>query len=133
MSPTAEKRLLQAAMAVTLALPLFAAISGVVRGPAFLDHFNLLTNDLDSHFRYLNGIFLALLCWYAACIPHIERTGPWLRILSTLVVTGGAMRALSWITVGPPSLGHKIGLVIELGIVPLVVLWQKRVARRMAA
>jgi len=37
---------------------------------------------------------------------------------------------LSSATVGPPTLGHEIGLVIELGVVPLIVLWQTRLARR---
>ena len=42
----------------------------------------------------------------------------------------GLARALSWWTVGAPSLGHKLGLVMELVIVPLLMLWQARVARR---
>jgi hypothetical protein len=130
MSPVAEKRLLQAVLAITLILPFAAAISGVVRGPEFLDHDGPLARDLDSHFRYLDGIFLAMLCWYAASIPNIERHGARLRLLSSLVVTGGAMRALSWGLVGAPTLGHKIGLAIELGIVPIVLLWQARLARR---
>lgn len=130
MSPHREKQLLQAVMSITLALPLFAAFSGAVSGPGFLDHDSVPTRDLDSHFRYLNGIFLAMLCCYASCIPGIERNGARLRLLSILVITGGLMRALSWGIVGAPTLGHKIGLGIELGVVPLVVLWQARLARR---
>jgi uncharacterized protein DUF4345 len=129
-SPTGEKRLLQAVLAVTLILPFTAALSGVLRGPEFLDHHNALSRDLDSHFRYLNGIFLGLLCWYAASIPGIERHGARLRLLSSLVIAGGVMRALSWGLVGAPGLGHRIGLGIELGVVPLVLLWQARLARR---
>ena len=132
MSPIAEKRLLQAALAVALLLPFTAAISGVLRGPEFLDHHGALSRDLDSHFRYLNGIFLAMLCWFAASIPDIERHGTRLRLLGSLAITGGLMRALSWGLLGAPTLGHKIGLAIELGIVPLVLLWQARVARRLA-
>ena len=130
MSPIAEKRLLQAVLAVTLILPFTAAIAGVIRGPEFLDHHSALSRDLDSHFRYINGLFLAMLCWYAASIPGIERHGARLRLLSSLVLTGGLMRAFSWGLVGAPMLGHKIGLGIELGIVPLVLLWQARLARR---
>ncbi|RYY22730.1 MAG: DUF4345 domain-containing protein [Sphingomonadales bacterium] len=117
-------------MSLTLMLPMYAALTGVVRGPEFLDHNSALTRDLDSHFRYLNGIFLALLACYASCIPAIERMGSRLRLLSLLVITGGLMRALSWGLVGAPSFGHKIGLGIELVIVPLALLWQARLARR---
>jgi hypothetical protein len=31
-----------------------------------------------------------------------------------------------------PTLGHKIALAAELGVVPLLLLWQGRVARRFA-
>lgn len=130
MSPVAEKRLLQAVLAVTLILPFTAAIAGVVRGPEFLDQDSALSRDLGSHFRYLNGIFLGVLCWYAASIPGIERHGARLRLLSSLVILGGLMRAWSWGLAGAPGLGHQIGLGIELGIVPIVLLWQARLARR---
>ena len=132
MTPVAEKRLLQAFLAIALVLPFTAAIAGVIRGPEFLDHAGPPARDLDSHFRYINGLFLAMLCWYAVSIPHIERHGARLRLLSSLVIAGGAMRVLSWGLVGAPTLGHKIGLGIELGIVPLVLLWQARVARRLS-
>ncbi|MES2989098.1 MAG: DUF4345 domain-containing protein [Pseudomonadota bacterium] len=130
MSPGTEKRVLQAAMCLTLMLPMYAALTGVVRGPEFLDHNSALTRDLDSHFRYLNGIFLALLACYASTIPQIERMTSRLRLLSMLVITGGLMRALSWALVGAPTKGHRIGLVIELVIVPLMLLWQARLSRR---
>ena len=31
---------------------------------------------------------------------------------------------------GAPGFGHLFGLAMELGIVPLILLWQARVARR---
>ncbi|HEX8300231.1 DUF4345 domain-containing protein [Sphingomonas sp.] len=130
MSPVIEKRLLQALLAVAMVLPITAAVSGIVYGPEFLDRHGALARDLDSHFRYINGLFFGILCWYASCIPAIERHGPRLRLLGSLVIFGGLMRALSWGLVGPPSLGHKIGLGIELVIVPIVLLWQARLARR---
>ncbi|MDV3458301.1 DUF4345 domain-containing protein [Sphingomonas sp. HF-S4] len=133
MSPGAEKRLLQGVMAVTLLLPLTAAIAGVTGGPRFLGHPPVVPTDLDSHFRYISGLFLGMLLLFASCIPGIERKGSRLRLLAFLVVIGGAFRLLSLGLVGMPSLGHRIGLGIELIEVPLIVLWQMRVARRFAA
>lgn len=132
MDPRTEKRLLQAALALVLVLPFTAAIAGVARGPAFLGNPPVVPIDLDSHFRYVSGIFLAMLLGYVSVIPAIERKTQRLRLLGALTVAGGLARLLSLASVGVPSLGHKIGLVIELGIAPMLILWQARVARRFA-
>jgi hypothetical protein len=132
-SPVAEKRLLQAVMAIVLLLPASAVIPSIVGGPSFLGDPPVVPKDLDSHFRYLSGIFLALLLLFASTIPAIERQGTRVRLLAAMVVVGGLCRALSWASVGAPSLGHKLGLVVELAVVPLIILWQARLARRFAA
>ena len=130
MTPLAEKRLLQAAMVLTLLLPLTAAIESLLVGPRFLGHPPVVPRDLDSHFRYLSGLFLGMLLWFASCIPAIERRGERLRLLGAMVILGGLGRAASLGIVGVPSTGHVIGLGIELGITPLLLLWQARLARR---
>jgi hypothetical protein len=129
MSLAAEKRLLQLVMAVTLLLPFTAAIMGVVRGPGWLGHVPLVTTDLDSHFRYVSGLFLMMLCLWASCIPNVERKTARIRLLGLMVVTGGVARLASLFLVGTPSTGHLIGLGIELVETPLILLWQARVAR----
>jgi hypothetical protein len=128
-SPAAEKRLLQLAMAVTLLLPLGAALAGVLGGPHFLKP-PLVPVDLDSHFRYLSGLFLGMLLLFASCILNVERHGPRLRILAFMVFIGGLFRLYSLITIGTPSLGHLVGLGIELVELPLILVWQARIARR---
>lgn len=120
-------------MAATLLLPLSAAIAGVTGGPRFLGHPPVVPTDLDSHFRYISGLFLGMLLLFASCIPAVERKGSRLRLLAAMVVIGGLFRLLSLALVGMPSLGHRIGLGIELIEVPLILLWQARVARRMTA
>ena len=42
-------------------LPLTAAIAGVTGGPRFLGHPPVVPTDLDSHFRYVSGLFLGML------------------------------------------------------------------------
>jgi hypothetical protein len=131
MSPAAEKRLLQAVMAVTLLLPLTAAIAGVTGGPRFLGHPPVIPTDLDSHFRYISGLFLGMLLLFASCIPDVERKGGRMRMLAFMVFVGGLFRFYSLVAIGMPSLGHRIGLGIELIELPLLLLWQMRVARRL--
>ena len=130
MTPADERRLLQIVMAITLLLPLSAALAGVIGGPRFLGHPPVIPIDLDSHFRYISGLFLGMLLLFASCIPDVERHGPRLRMLAFMVFIGGLFRLMSLVTVGTPSLGHQIGLGIELVELPLILLWQVRVARR---
>jgi hypothetical protein len=85
--------------------------------------------DLDSHFRYLSGLLLGLGIAFAICIPNIERKGLLFRALGLVVVIGGLSRLLSLVEAGTPSTGHQFGLAMELVTVPLLVLWQARIAR----
>lgn len=130
MTPHIEKRVWQVLLSLILLLPFSAAIAGVVQGPAFLGKPPVIPTDLDSHFRYVSGIFLGMLLLYVSCIPDMERKTARLRLLGFLTIAGGLARLLSRIEVGTPSTGHQIGLVIELGIAPAMILWQARIAAR---
>lgn len=133
MNVRAEKRLLQGVMAITLTLPFSAALAGVIGGPGFLGHPPVIPADLDSHFRYVSGLFLAMLLFFAACIPGVEHKGARLRMLGAMVILGGTARLWSLASVGMPSPGHLAGLGIELVEMPLLLLWQARLARRLRA
>ena len=126
----AERRALQAVVAIACLVPLSIGGISVVRGPGWLGHAPSIPTDLDSQFRYVSGIFLGLGLAFVTCVPAIERKGARFRLLGALVIAGGMARALSWATVGAPSTGHRLGLAMELGVVPLLMLWQARVARR---
>jgi hypothetical protein len=128
MTFAAERRALQALVALAALVPLSVASTGIFRGAAWLDH-GAVPADLDSHFRYLSGIFLVLGLGFASCVPRIEVMGPRFRLLGAMVVGGGLARGVSLVSVGPPSAGHLAGLAMELGVVPLLMLWQARVAR----
>lgn len=127
----AEYRLLQLVVALACVVPIVTGLDGIVRGAAM---FPALARpapiDLDSHFRYLSGIFLAMGLWFASCVPDIAAKGARFRLLGTMVVVGGLARAWSWWQLGAPSHGHRLGLAMELGVVPLLLLWQASVARR---
>lgn len=126
-----ERRLLQAVVAAACLVPLITGGSSIVEGARFLKGApSPVPVDLDSHFRYLSGIFFALGIAFVTCIPAIDRKGPRFRMLGAMVIAGGLARALSWADIGAPSRGHQLGLVMELGVVPLLMLWQAGVARR---
>ncbi len=126
-----ERRLLQVAVAVACLVPLGAGGAGVIESAAMLKGVSHpLTTDLDSHFRYLSGLLLGIGLAFAACIPAIERRGGAFRLLTFIVVIGGLARLLSLLQVGAPGAGHLFGLAMELGVVPLLALWQWRVERQ---
>lgn len=124
-----ERSLLQTLVGIACLVPILTGLDGVLRGAAM---FRLATvpPDLDSHFRYLSGIFLMLGLAFASTIPMLEHKGPRFRLLGMMVIMGGLARALSWATVGAPGLGHRLGLAMELIVVPLLMLWQARVERQ---
>jgi hypothetical protein len=129
-SPLAEKRVLQCAMALVLFVPLAGAVQGIVFGIGWL-HGAAPTLSLDSHFRYLSGLLLAMAALFASCIPAVEAKGARLRLLALLPVTGGLARLYALIVEGTPGTAHLVALAIELGVVPLLVLWQARVSSRL--
>jgi hypothetical protein len=124
-----EKHALQCVVGALAAIPVLAGLEGIVSGPEFLGVGHSWPADLDSHFRFLSGIFLAMgVAWYS-CIPAIEANAARFQLLAALTFAGGLARLFSLGVAGPPSLGHLGGLGIELIVVPLLVLWQARIAR----
>ena len=127
-----EKRILQAVVAVACLLPLIVGGQGVLHGPAPFGHLAEVPRDLDSHFRYVSGIFFATGLGFLSCIPNIERKGPQFRLLGGLIFVGGVSRGISLLAVGVPSQGHVLGLGMETVVVPLLMLWQWNFAKRAA-
>ncbi|MEO5866188.1 MAG: DUF4345 domain-containing protein [Sphingomonas sp.] len=130
MTVSFEKRLLQIIVAIACVVPLSIGGQSVLQGPGFLGHPPVVPVDLDSHFRYISGIFLGVGIAFATCVPGIEMKGARFRLLGALVVCGGLSRVISLIAVGAPSRGHLFGFAMELGAVPLLMLWQAGFARR---
>ncbi|KQX25947.1 MULTISPECIES: DUF4345 domain-containing protein [unclassified Sphingomonas] len=124
-----ERTLLKGVVAIACLVPILTGLDGVLRGAAMM-RLAAVPADLDSHYRYLSGIFLVLGLAFASTIPAIERQGPRFRLLGAMVVVGGLARLLSWAMVGEPGVPHRLGLVMELVVVPLLMLWQARIARR---
>lgn len=129
MNPSLEKRLLQIVVALACIVPLTAGPTGILRGAAWMAH-SPVAADLDSHFRYMSGIFTGVGLAFLSCVPGIEGKGARFRLLIGFVVLGGLARALSMAEVGLPDVGNRFGLAMELGLTPLLGLWQASFARR---
>ena len=130
MTRTTERRLLQIAVALASLVPLSMGTLSVLRSADVLRGVSQpLPIDLDSHFRYLSGLLLGIGIAFVASIPAIERRGTLFRTLSFVILIGGLARLVSLLQAGVPGPGHQFGLVMELIVVPLIVLWQARIER----
>lgn len=128
-----ERRVLQIVLAVLSLIPLLGLGIVWLQGPQFFLHGSggQVSNALDNQFRYLAGVYAGAVTgglWWA--IPRIEQRGLAVRIAAAAVFLGGIGRCVSIAAVGHPGDPSMIaGLVLELAIVPLLVLWQRRIAR----
>ena len=129
MNAAGEKRALQAVVAVLALIPTLTGSAGILLGPDFLRLDPPWPADLDSHFRFLSGVFLGVGIGFYSCIPRIEGKTGRFRLFAALTIAGGVARLWSLVMAGAPSAGHLTGLAMELLVVPLLVLWQARLAR----
>jgi len=124
-----SKRALQCAVAVCSLVPISAGAAGVWLGPALVAGAG--AGDLDSHFRYLSGLLLAIGLGYASGVPSIERRRGRFLLLGGIVVTGGIGRLWSLLSIGTPSAVMIFALIMELAVTPLLTLWQFRISSRL--
>lgn len=118
------KRAAQVSFAVASIVPVVAGVWGV------LHPFGGSVGSLLNHGRYLSGLLLAIGLAFWAAIPDIERRTTWIRVLTAVVVIGGACRLLG-VLLGDPLSPSVVGaLVMELGVTPLLCFWQSRLAFR---
>lgn len=126
-----ERRGLQILVAVFGLVPVCAGLAGAVQGADFLA--TTATNiSLDSHFRYLSGLLLAIGIGYWTTIPSIETRGPRFILLTSIVFVGGLARLAGIIATGVPRWPMVAAVIIELIVTPLLCLWQRRIARAAA-
>lgn len=125
-----SKRLLQTTVATLGLIPVVTGAAGVLAGPEIVVGAPPGSVDLDSHFRFLSGIFLGVGLTFYATIPSIERKTSLFRLAAALVFAGGIGRLISLPVAGVPEAPHLFGLAMELLVVPALVLWQTNVSRR---
>ena len=121
-----EKRLLQVAVALACLVPIVGGAAGIASGAGMLHHGGDVT--LDSHFRYLSGLLLGIGLSFLSLIPNIEKRGSAAAMLSAIVVVGGLSRLYGVLADGWPEPSMVFALGMELVVVPLLYVWQRRVA-----
>lgn len=131
MSAQSEKRLLQIVMALACMVPLAAGVLGMARGAAMVDVAQGAT--LDSHMRYLSGLLFGIGLAFASAIPAIETHRARITLLTSFVAIGGLARLYGVLVDGWPEPTMIFALGMELGVTPLVWLWQRRLAARWSA
>jgi hypothetical protein len=124
-----ERRSLQIIVVVSSLVPIGAGGAGMLLGPRMLGVGAAGSGDLDSHFRYLSGLLLAIGLGYLSTTPRIETHGGRFRLLTCIVVVGGVGRLLSLLALGPQSPAMIAALGMELIVTPGLALWQYRVGR----
>jgi hypothetical protein len=122
-----ERTLLQIAVAVAGLAGVSLGLVGVVFGTLYAD----LSGDvvLDSYVRFLKGMLLAIGLIYWSCIPRIDRCGDRISLVTFILVAGTLARLMSVIGHGVPTVGIMSNVIAGLIFVPLLWLWQRRVAR----
>ncbi len=125
-----SRRLLQVLVAVLGLVPVLAGLAGIVLGPSMAVPIDAPL-ALDSHFRYLSGLLLAIGLGFWSTIPRIEREAARFRLLTALVLMGGLSRLLGLALRGVPPAPMLFGLCMELGVTPLLCWWQYRIASRL--
>lgn len=124
-----ERRLLQAVIAVGAVVPVGGGFLGMVEGAAMYGEAAHLP-ALDSHVRYLSGLLVGIGLLFWSAVPAIERRGRLVRSLAFVVVIGGLARAAAALRAGVPDAATALALAMELGVTPLIALWQWRLAGR---
>ena len=120
-----ERRLLQIAVLIAGCVPVAGGLFGALEGARAFGAWPGYA--ADSHMRYLSGLLFAIGLIYWGCVPAIERRGTAIRMLTAIVITGGLARLAGVFLAGDPG-SMRWTLAMELGVAPVLCLWQARVA-----
>jgi Domain of unknown function (DUF4345) len=124
-----EVRLLRIVIAVACMVPIIAGGLGVLLGPGMFG-IDTAAGAADSHYRYLSGLLFGIGILFLTTIPRIETSTARFRLLAIIVIIGGLGR-LSGVMLNRDVDGVSLfALGMELGVTPMFLLWQARVAAR---
>jgi len=135
-----SKKLLQITLVVLGAIPLVTGTLTLLQGVHALDIFGIslpetVTDNiiLDSEMRFLGGIWTAIGVMVYAIVPTIEQRTLLFRLIATAIILGGIGRLLSLVLIGKPPAMFVALIGLELVGMPLLVLWQSRLAETVSS
>lgn len=125
------RRRLQWALATSAALPTLTGVRevllgshGAPGGPGDV------SATIDGELRYANVFKMAVgpVIWSQL---NKAESSPWVTAALGTIFLGGAARLLSWQQRGKPHPISVVAIGIEIGLVPVLIVWQRRVAVRL--
>jgi hypothetical protein len=106
-----------------------AGLSLFTPSPLLVEQTDATWAVVDYMFRALAGIWLALGLMLAYVTPSIEKHSAWFALICVAVFGMGVGRLLSLVQFTPAP-GNSVGaMVAEFLVPPILVLWQRSVAR----
>ncbi|RKR91207.1 uncharacterized protein DUF4345 [Micromonospora pisi] len=115
-------------LAILATVSVVSGLWGMVAGPTGLPGVGAVHPTVDSEYRFANAFWFAagIAVWWA--VPRVQRATGLLRAVLGVVIVGGLARLLGIAVSGWPHPVFLGALGIELVVVPMVLLWQARVA-----
>jgi len=129
-TPDGGRKALQIVLGTLSLIPFASGAAGVLVGPRALPGVDgPVPTDLDSEYRYVHAMWFtaAPILWRA--LPRIEGEAAAVQAVSAAVFLGGVARLVSWRVSGRPHPVLVGATALELVGIPVLVAWQKRVAR----
>lgn len=126
-TPNRSRRLLIGVLAILGVVPVATGTMGMVLGPAGAPGGAATTASVDSEYRFVNLFWTAAgaLLWWS--LRDADKRSQVTQSVLALAAAGGVPRLLSWRRTGEPHVVFKGALVLELVVVPLVLVWHRRV------
>ncbi|CAF0979279.1 unnamed protein product [Rotaria sp. Silwood1] len=128
MAKTNQRLALQIVIGLLAIIPLFVGLQGIFRGPNMLAEGYNYPLSVDSHFRYLSGLPVAIGLLLLRSLPTIDRDASDLRRVSLLIFIGGLGRLWGLITLGF-DISTMVITLVELFLFPFLCLWQYQVQK----
>lgn len=125
-----ERKLLQIALGIVGLVAILFGLTGVLFGTSLSGATFSVT--IEGYVRFLKGMLIATGLIYWSAIPHVERSGERLSVVTVILVFGATGRLLTVFSHGFPTVGILISLVGELVVAPLIWLWHRRLVARWA-
>jgi len=124
------RRALQIVLGTLAVIPFASGAAGVLVGPPALPGVDgPVPTDVDSEYRYTHAVYLTLAPVLWGALPRIEREATAVRAVSAAIFLGGVARLVSWRASGRPHPVLVGATALELAGIPVLVAWQRRVAR----